>query len=165
MSYFFLGPLHYHHRSPGRRVHGSSVHTQISPDTYIRNTPSQLRPALGTLLISTQEPKLAVSPLPTSYNITSVDHFDSGLLPGLLPKTCQVSHPNFLTYHLVCGSSLTNFQPHTLISTSPRPRVSFFLQSFSTAKLAISDMPQHRPSQLPPCPGPPPNRPLPPLPK
>ncbi len=45
------------------------------------------------------------------------------------------------------------------------------LQPLSTSNnnnwtlLPVFDMPSHRPSQLPPCPGPPPSRPLPPLPK
>ncbi|KAI1638968.1 hypothetical protein F4809DRAFT_639052 [Biscogniauxia mediterranea] len=40
-----------------------------------------------------------------------------------------------------------------------------YLFIFKLASMQVYEMPAQRPSQLPPCPGPPPSRPLPPLPK
>lgn len=60
-------------------------------------------------------------------------------------------------------------EAHTPSNTQPS---GISLATFNTVKLASSSnqsaftmMPAQRPSQLPPCPGPPPSRPLPPLPK
>jgi hypothetical protein len=60
------------------------------------------------------------------------------------------------------AAALTSEQPHQ--PRTPRTRISQAKILEFTLTHSIN-MPAHRPSQLPPCPGPPPSRPLPPLPK
>ena len=92
------------------------------------------------------------------------ESFNLGRLPprpNTISKSIQANNlrisgtrPHRL-YNLVVPKKY--FAVQTLQTSTFRP-----LKSFSQQNIK---MPAHRPSQLPPCPGPPPSRPLPPLPK
>ncbi|KAJ0133772.1 Enolase [Fusarium oxysporum f. sp. albedinis] len=74
-----------------------------------------------------------------------------GLLHFVLPFTGQHKHQTGQGYKKRSDLAL----PHAGLSS----------QLFDKLHHITTNMPAQRPSQLPPCPGPPPSRPLPPLPK
>jgi hypothetical protein len=86
------------------------------------------------------------SPPPTQYNLLAATIKQLTLLPLLL------------YYHY---STTTTAQ----CSSLSWPRICSQQQNQQTITTITTNMPAQRPSHLPPCPGPPPSRPLPPLPK
>jgi len=139
---------------------GAAIWKSSVADTYIR-LPSS-RPALRSTtleLIDRQtdrhehrkhskrsSPGLRITPRQHTYLTNSLPSS-----PGSLTTTAHhhQPHPKTNVHHLGLAAS-----PPTTVKLAS-----------STLFDSFDMMPSQRPSQLPPCPGPPPSRPLPPLPK